>query len=346
MQNHHPLSTDLSEILNEVKPAVWNELRGARLFITGGTGFFGKWLLESWAHANRELGLRAHAVVLARNPEAFLKDFPHLANDPSISFLKGDLLDFKFPKADFTHILHAATPASVKLDRENPALMRDIIVRGTERMIEFVRLHPVGARPKLLMTSSGAVYGVQPTSISHVGEDYNPPESLIPDSAYARGKREAEALLFSAADLHCVSARCFAFAGPHFPVDQGYAFGNFIRDGARGGPIIVSGDGTPLRSYLYASDLTVWLWTLLVRGVSGRAYNVGSDEAVSIGDLARKIAEYYNQCAVEIAKTAVPGAAPARYVPSIERARSELGLRVSVGLDEAIARTAGFMGRG
>jgi dTDP-glucose 4,6-dehydratase len=128
--------------------------------------------------------------------------------------------------------------------------------------------------------------------------------------------------------------------GPYLALDDKFAIGNFIRDGLQGGPIRVLGDGSQVRSYMYGAELAVWLWTILVRGAAGRAYNVGSEEAVSIGDAAHAVAQRFAPTpVVSILGTSVPGQAPSRYVPDTGRARGELGLRSKIDLGEALTRT-------
>ena len=123
-------------------------------------------------------------------------------------------------------------------------------------------------------------------------------------------------------------------------LDAHFAIGNFISDALRGGPITVKGDGSPMRSYLYASDLAVWLWTVLFKGRSGRAYNVGSEDALNIAALAHEVAAAVPQkVRVQIASAPAPGAPVHRYVPSTARARAELCLSADVPLREAIRRT-------
>ncbi len=336
----NPLASDLDRVLSQTRD-VWEELRGERLFITGGTGFFGCWLLESFLWANGKLGLGAETVVLTRRPEVFRQKAPQLAGDPAVHLHEGDVRSYIWPEGTFSHIIHAATESSTTLAADNPLLMFETIVEGTRRTLEFARQS--GAR-RFLFVSSGAVYGRQPPDLSHISEDYaGAPDPLDPRSAYGEGKRAGELLcaLYGAQHgLQTEIARCFAFVGPYLPLDAHFAIGNFIRDGLAGGPIRVNGDGTPYRSYLYAADLAVWLWTILIRGRPGRAYNVGSEEAISMADLAHRVADQFpSRPEVRVAQQAVPGRRADRYVPSVDRARRELHLWESVRLEEAIRRT-------
>lgn len=334
------LQEDLCHILEHTK-TLWEDLRGKKVFVTGGTGFFGKWLLESFVWANDQLNLNAQMHVLSRSPDSFKAKYPHLGQASSITFHQGDVRSFDFPRERFDFIIHAATDASAQLNTKNPLLMIDTIVEGTRRTLEFAR-HCKAKR--FLLISSGAVYGKQPPDLSHMPEDYlGAPDSTQPASAYGEAKRLAEllcAIYQKEYDLKIIIARCFAFVGPYLPLDIHYAIGNFIRDGLAGGPIYVSGDGTPYRSYLYAADLAIWLWTILFRGTPGAAYNVGSEDAISIRNLAYEVSTSFpNSPKVVIAKTPIPGRPAEHYVPSIKKAGESLGLDSWIKLDEAFRRT-------
>jgi dTDP-glucose 4,6-dehydratase len=184
--------------------------------------------------------------------------------------------------------------------------------------------------------------------VVRVPEDYRGgPDPLDPASAYGEGKRLAEHLCTLYARCYGIEAkiaRGFAFVGPYLPLDAHFAIGNFIRDALAGGPIAVGGDGTPLRSYLHAADLAIWLWKILFRGVPCRAYNTGSDVEVSIAALARAVAAALAPGRqVRIARPASPDQPRQVYVPEICRAREELGLEVWIPLEEAIRRTGRWL---
>lgn len=335
------LRDDLDDCLARTS-GLWEELRNQRIFITGATGFFGCWLLETLLWANRRLQLNAQVTILTRNPRALRDKAPHLAEDSAVKILRGDVKTFQFPaRGSFSHVIHAATESSVELNQQNPMLMFDTIVEGTRRCLDFALASDTR---KFLFLSSGAVYGPQSPEVSNVSESSaSGPNPLDAASAYAEGKRAAELLCSIAArntNLEPKIARCFAFVGPYMKLDAHFAIGNFIRDQLRGGPIRVSGDGTALRSYMYAGDLMVWLWTILFRGAPLRPYNVGSEQAVSIRELAHAVAEALTPPRMEVEILGKPASGPAqRYVPSTARAQRELGLSCELPLREAIRRT-------
>ena len=342
------IAADITRLLART-PTLWEPLRGTSLFISGGTGFFGVWLLEAILAANRERSLGCRVMVLSRDPARFATKAPHLVADPALSFIEGDVRDFRFPEGPITHVIHAATEASASLTADDPQVMFDVCVEGTRRMLALAEEK---RSQRFLFTSSGAVYGRQPPELTHVPEDFcGGPDPLNVRNAYAEGKRAAEMLCAIAArssasggpGLHVSIARCFAFVGPHLPLDAHFAIGNFIRDCVAGGPIRIGGDGTPFRSYLYAADLAEWLSTILLRGEAGRAYNVGSEEAVSIRQLADRVADVAaaiwpdrGRPEIVIAKQPQPGQPAERYVPNCRRAREELGLVPATSLDESI----------
>lgn len=329
---------DLEHVLTHTE-SLWGDLRGERVFVTGGTGFFGRWLVGTFAHANRRLSLGATATVLTRAPQRFAEEVPDLAFDPAVTLQQGDVRSLTPGDARFACVIHAATESSRIADPADHRAMFETIVEGTRRTLDFAAR--VGAR-RALLVSSGAVYGPQPADMSHLPETHlGAPDCTDPRSAYAEGKRAAELLasIHAAAGLPVSIARCFAFVGPHLPLDAHFAVGNFVRDALAGGPIHVAGDGTPLRSYLYAADLAIWLWTVALRGTCGRVYNVGSEHALSIGDLAATVAAVVGAgCAVDVARAPADGP-PHRYVPATERARRELGLVERIPLGDALART-------
>ena len=341
----HPLAhDDLAQVLQQTAE-LWAELRGARIFITGGTGFFGCWLLESFCHANAVLGLEAEAVVLTRDPQAFRDQLPHITRRPEITLLPGDVRSFPFPQGEFLFVIHAATSVSGdRLDASND--MYQMMAEGTARVLLFARQH--GTR-KFLLASSGAIHGPQPDSMTHVPETFaGGPDPLDPRSAYAEGKRASEhlcALSATDAAFECKIARCWTFCGPHLPLTGRYAIGNFIGDALKGQNIQVKGDGTARRSYLYAADLAAWLWTMLFKAPALVPVNIGSSVDISILELAQLVARVLgSSIRVERAVEPTAGAAAHRYVPSVDRAATMLGLYPSVSLEESIRRTAQWHG--
>lgn len=297
-----------------------------RLFITGGTGFFGKSMLDCRLRHPEWQWAKAEWVILSRAPERFAAAFPQLVNQPGISLVAGDVRDFAFPQGPFDAIIHAATSAVTTL---SDAEMTSVILDGARHVADFAKAADCRT---VLFTSSGAVYGPRFTPSCEN-------DACEPATAYGKGKLAAERLLIKAG-FDAKIARCFAFTGPYLNRGIHFAIGNFIQNCLDGKPIIINGDGTPLRSYLYADDLVEWLFAILERGESGRPYNIGSGHALSIFELAKRVRRVLGtRNEIVVKRKPEPGAKPSVYVPEIGRAQGELGLSVSVSLDEAIRCT-------
>jgi dTDP-glucose 4,6-dehydratase len=307
------------------------------IFVTGGTGFFGKALLRQWPQDVR-------LTLLSRDPGRFSAVHGDLLLGRNLRLAAGDVLQpHTLPTGDYTHILHAATdstfgPQLSPLDRYLQ------IVDGTRNLLDFAVANKVS---RFLLTSSGGVYGPQPVTLAQIPEDLlGMPDPLNPQHTYGVAKRCAEHLCALYQDrygLEAVVARCFAFVGQDLPLDAHFAMGNFIRDALTASEIKVGGDGTPVRSYMDQRDLADWLLVMLTRGTAGQAYNVGSDEEITIVDLAKLVRDTLApDKRVRIAGVPSINSFRNRYVPSIEKARAGLGLQINYPLHTSIREAALF----
>ena len=104
--------------------------------------------------------------------------------------------------------------------------------------------------------------------------------------------------------------------------------------------ITIKGNGRPYRSYMYTADLMCWLWTILLEGKTDEAYNVGSEDAMSIAELAKIVSEYFTpKTKIQILGKSNNDVAAPRYVPDTSKAHNELNLRQSLLRDDGIQRT-------
>ena len=190
----HPLAGDLDHILSHTK-TIWQELSGRTIYITGGTGFFGTWLLESLVWANEVFDARTNAIVLTRNVEKFSKRYPHLVQHSRLRFVTGDARSVESPADEIDYVIHGAATVTTSSDPGGAAESVDTIVGGTRRMLALAHEKRVA---RFLFISSGAVYGTQPPNVSRMPEEYpGLTEPLAAGLYYAQAKRTGEALCAS-----------------------------------------------------------------------------------------------------------------------------------------------------
>jgi nucleoside-diphosphate-sugar epimerase len=331
------LNNDLDYILSQTV-SIWDELRNQRIFITGGTGFLGSWILESFAWANKKLKLNSEAVVLTRDATSFFKKFPHFTKDKSLHFFEGNILDFKYPKGNFSYIIHAATDSNYT--RVSSWDMLETIIQGTKYTLEFAKSCKV---KKFLFVSSGAMYGRQygVDVINESNLSKFDATGLMP--SYSIGKFIAEYMCNLYVKEHQFDikiARCFAFFGPYLPLDLHFAIGNFIQNRLNNEPILIKGDGHAFRSYLYISDLCIWLWTILFQGKNLTAYNVGSNEKYSILEIANMIADSrVPKVEVKLINGKKSSIADNNYIPNISLVKKHLNLEPHINFNNALNMT-------
>lgn len=306
------------------------DLKGKKLLITGGSGFFGKNLCENLNFINSKFKLDMSIYSLGRN-KILQEGVGFIQHDVSKPFL------FDLP---IDYIIHAATPV---VGNEDFHQTMEIIVNGTKNTLDFAL--KAGCK-KFLLVSSGAVYGEQPQDVLSLTETTTPNGPFYDQSsAYATGKRISEMLALNWSNQfkkNLTIARCFAFSGKHLPIDKHLAIGNFVKDALQGQEIKVKGDGTAQRTYMDSDDLTEWLMTILLRGENQSVYNVGSDKVVTMKELADLIAQLVPGTSVNIQNLQTTDGKRSRYVPSIKKAQNELNLEIRTSLEESLKKMIQF----
>jgi dTDP-glucose 4,6-dehydratase len=331
------LSADLDRVLDLARDDL-AALSGCRLLLTGGTGFVGRWLLETLVLADERLGLGLDVVTVVRDPRRLPA---HLALARPVDVHTADVRGLcPVGAVDAVVSGAASSSAAFGVGDGDPAVLADTIVSGTRAALAAA----TGNRPRFLLLSSGAVYGPQPQQLPRIAETFpGAPDPLDPRGAYGTAKRAAESLVgvaTAAGEVDGVVARIFTLLGPLQPLDGHFAVGNLLADALAGRPVTLTGDGRPVRTYLHATDLTVALLALLVRGRSGAAYNVGSDAPVTLAELAGEIADLPSpRLPVRLGSATGPAGAGARYVPDTSRIRTELRLPDALPRRAALVRT-------
>ena len=325
--------SDLDEILEGVGDS-WNQFRNSDFLILGGTGFIGTWLVSALLNANQALTLNLNLNIITRNPQDAATRLKFGSSDP-ISLLKFDLRNaqtFDLPPKNF--YMHAATPSVTATGSSDESSVQEATIGGMQMILDLIGKNP--KESSFLHTSSGAVYGPQPLDLERrlEGNAVNK-DDLI--SVYAKSKVAAEELLNSAIANGITKGsnpRLFAFEGPHISTVEHFAIGNFLHDGLKGRQIQVKGNGNTVRSYLYPTDLTVWLLKLLANPCDN-PINIGSDIPVTMLELANIVSELTSKKGVDFLNPSTPAS---RYVPSIENAKRILQVKPKVSLVEGLER--------
>ncbi len=317
-----------------------NKLKNEKIFISGGTGFVGTWLLEMICYLNEEYNFNTEVILLARNISEFKKDKKHLSGKKHIAFIKKDIRYLTELPSDITYIIHAAANPDNRQHSSDPITVMDIISRGTNNILSLASSLP--NIKKILNISSGLIYGQQPYDLIHIPESYQGSSNCSSIfSIYPEAKRFAEMLSTAYRNqykLPIINARPFTFLGPYQHINKPWAHTNFLRDSLLGGPIRITGNQNSVRGYMYASDMAYWFLKILADGKQGVPYNIGNPKGITLRDFAEKICEQYPN-KINIENITGNNLSLSRFVPDVTLATKSLGLKIFTPTDAAIRKT-------
>ena len=339
----YDIESDLSFIFKKCINE-FNLLSNKSILITGGTGFFGKWFLEAIFYANKNYNTNILTTVITRNEDKFFLENPHYKNNKFLKIIQTDILDLKKINHKFDFLLHmAATSAKETFNGETDANKTKTLSNGEKNIMDIAIKNNI---PKILFTSSGVVYGSSSKDMKEEG-DVSLTLDLEKRNGLAKGKILAEDTISNMSlenNINFKIARCFSFVGPYLPLDIHYAIGNFINDAIFNDKILINGNGSPYRSYLYISDTLIWLIKLLVGNDEG-VFNVGSEKRIQIIDLARMVRDVVSPSKkVIIQEKDIQEGNFKRniYLPNTLKIRNSLGVKEWTSLEDAILKTARF----
>ena len=326
------LKIDKQKYFQIINAVDLSRLKGKSIFITGGTGFFGLWILNLLSLLNQE-GFNIKVTLLSRNPDLFLKNNPEYVNVEWLKWVEGDVVNYQRPEEQFDLFIHGAANTKPEANDRQSAIFNSIVL-GTK----YVMDHAVSANAqRLLIISSGAVYGEVPGGTDRISEEETTaPVTNKVENAYGEAKRASEMIGYCVSaerKIDVITARCFAFAGKG--IGEHLVLNQLIRQAIAEDEIVIKGSGLARRSFLHGRDLAIWLLKLLIDGDSGEIYNVGSDEAYTIIELAEIIRNVISPAK----KINVLGHQKLEqrmnYIPSIDKAKGK-NLYVWTPLAEAI----------
>ncbi len=298
-----------------------------RYLITGVAGFLGS------ALANR-LVKEGHSV---RGLDDLSTGDPS-ALSPEVHFVRGDVNDR--PKLwtllqEIDCVYHLAAKVLVPESVLYPREYNEVNVGGTVSLMEAMR--DVGVR-RVVFISSGAIYGNQPAQ--PVNEDVIP----NPRSPYAVSKLAAEYYVKTIGRLwgiETVCLRVFNAYGPgqHLPPVHAPVLLNFLRQALQNGTLVVHGDGTQTRDYVYVDDVVqAMVAASTAPAVDQMTINVGSGVETSVRDLVKVVISVTGSNP-EVVYNPRSDGGPARMCADISRAAALLNYRPSISLETGIRLT-------
>ncbi|AOO65983.1 NAD-dependent epimerase/dehydratase family protein [Sulfurospirillum halorespirans] len=311
------------------------KLKNKEILITGGSGFIGTWLTQLLIFLNDTYNFNITLYLIARHITSNLEVLVN--NRKDIIFIKNDIRNVREFSKDIAYIIHAASSPDNRIYMSNPIESMNIITDGTKNSMENALL--LEKLEKIVHLGSGQVYGSL-DSHNITENDFGKLNCNSISTIYPEAKRYAETLTNAYRSLYklpIVQVRPFSFIGPYMSLNKPWAVNSFIRDALKTKNIRILGNGKPVRSYMYPTDMALWILNMLIHGKSGAAYNLGSDMGISLEEVAVKIKNIIgSSLSIEILNM---NDHCSEFVPNINYVKQDLGLEIRVDIDDALNKS-------
>lgn len=339
---HQIIEEDMQRIVSAGLP--WAQLAGKTVLVTGANGFLPAYMVETLLYLNEHhLEVPCRIICLVRNLARGEARFAAYRGRSDLKWLEQDVCDPLRVDEPVHFVVHAASQASPKYYGSDPVGTLSANVLGTHHLLKMAATQPVEA---FLYFSSGEVYGqVDPEKIPIAESSYGYLDPMEVRSCYSESKRMGETMCVSWAHQHGVPAkivRPFHTYGPGMRLDDGRVFTDFVANVVRQQDIVLKSDGRAIRPFCYLADATVGFFTILLRGVTGQAYNIGNPNTeISIRELAQTLVGLFPERGLQVV-FAQPALAEG-YLPSpIQRNSPDISKANRLGWYPETAVATGF----